>query len=66
VALLERDEPQRCVSREYAAFVARLPEDVIGITALEWFSTETCARLALLFAELMPHGDGAPAGDAVR
>lgn len=66
VALLDRERRHCYVNREYAAFVARRPEEVVGLTVAELFGPETYARLAPLYAQLRPCGEKALAGETAR
>jgi PAS domain S-box-containing protein len=66
VALLDRERRHRYVNREYAAFVARRPEEVLGHTVPELFGEEAYARLVHIYAQLKPLGDKALAGEAAR
>src|SRR5690349_12125962 len=66
VALLDRDRRHCYVNREYAAFVARRPEEVVGLTVPELFGPETYARLAHIYAQLRPCGEKALAGEPAR
>jgi two-component system NtrC family sensor kinase len=66
VALLDRDRRHCYVNREYATFVARRPEEVVGLTVPELFGPETYARLAHIYARLRPCSEKALAGEPAR
>src|SRR3954454_906406 len=66
VALLDRERRHCYVNREYAAFVDRRPEELLGHTVPELLGDEAYARLAHLYAQLKPCGDKALAGKAAR
>jgi two-component system NtrC family sensor kinase len=63
IALLDRDRRHCYVNREYAAFVARQPEEVIGFTIPELFGPELYARLVHIYRQLRPCSEKALAGE---
>ena len=66
VALLDRERRHCYANREYAAFVNRRPEELLGHTVPELLGDQAYARLAHLYAQLKPCGDKALAGEAAR
>jgi two-component system cell cycle sensor histidine kinase/response regulator CckA len=66
VALYDRDRRHCYVNREYAAFVGRKPDEVIGLTLPEVMGQETYARLEPYYRQLRPHSAKALAGEPSR
>src|SRR3954454_24999325 len=66
VALLDRERRHCYVNRQYAAFVARTPEEGLGLTVPELSGREPYARLAHTYARLRPCGEKALAGEPAR
>ena len=66
VALYDRDRRHRYVNREYANFVGREPEAILGRTLSEVVGPETYARLQPFYGQLQPHSERALAGEASR
>ena len=63
VALYDRERRHRYVNREYARFVGREPEEVIGLTLAEVMGPETYAHLEPFYRQLRPHSARALAGE---
>jgi PAS domain S-box-containing protein len=66
VALYDRDRRHCYVNQEYASFVGRAPEAILGRTLLEVMGRETYARLQPYYEQLRPHSERALAGEASR
>ncbi len=66
VALYDRERRHRYVNREYASFVGRAPEAVVGLTLPEVMGRETYAKLEPFYLQLRPHSARALAGEASR
>lgn len=63
VALYDRERRHRWVNREYAKFVGREPEEVVGLTLAEVMGPDNYARLEPFYRQLRPHSARALAGE---
>ncbi|MBX9701558.1 MAG: PAS domain S-box protein, partial [Acetobacteraceae bacterium] len=66
IALYDRERRHRYVNQEYARFVGRVPEQVVGLTLEELIGRPVYGRMEPFYLELRPHSERALGGTPSR